>query len=149
MIPTRRELKVALIIGYYGLRTAPAAIPLVRVDADQQIVQVRYYFGGRLPLETWFADGAVVEPVHAKIRDFVYFGRILMHERIAWLPATAEIQVSVNGHRMPLALGAPAEPAYAIDPRSLWRRLTRRRHTSNTAAGDPVMSAPGPQPDCS
>lgn len=123
---TSFQLKSALIIGYHRERLVPVAVPLERVDADQQIVQIRYFFDGDLPREDFRVRGVAVEPVHSKIRDLTYLHRVLVRERILWLPATGTIRMWLNGQSAPLHLGRLPEPLYAARPEAIWRRLTAR-----------------------
>ncbi len=88
----------------------PNSIRLVRIDADQQLIQIRYFLSGQLPEERFWLFGRPAEPIFSKVRDLTYLDRVLMHERIVWLPATAEIRVSINGRRMPLEFGPQPEP---------------------------------------
>ena len=127
VMPTSRQLREALIIGYHRERTVPTVINLIRVDQDQQLVQIRYFFADDLPAEAFRATGVAVQPVYAKVRDLTYLNRVLLRERIVWLPATDEIRVSLNGRRMPLDFGPIPEPVYAARPNLIWRQLTRRR----------------------
>ncbi len=51
--------------------------------------------------------GRAARPAYAKTRDITYFNRVLLYERIMWLPAAADLAVSIDGRRMPLAFEAP------------------------------------------
>lgn len=126
VMPTSFQLKSALIIGYHRGRPVPVTIPLERVDADQQIVQIRYFFDGGVPREEFRVRGVAVEPVHSKIRDLTYLHKVLVRERILWLPATGTIRMWLNGQSAPLHLGRLPEPLYVARPEAIWRRLTAR-----------------------
>ena len=77
----------------------------MQVDADKQIAEIRYFYGGELPDEEFRVGGYRVEPVHAKIRSITYLGERMASERIVWLPATGTLEVALDGR--PQAAGAP------------------------------------------
>lgn len=139
VVPTSRQLKDALIVGYQGRRQRPPSVRLVRIDAQQHIAQFRYHFGGELPPEEFWASGRLVEPAYGKIRDLSFFGRVLLHERILWLPAVAELRVFFGGRPVPLEFGRAPEVVVAAEPDATWNRLTRRR---KAPASRPVPETP-------
>ena len=116
VIPTSRQLKESLVIGYKGQRTVPASIALSKLDADQRLVQLRYFFGGSAPDEEISVGGRAARPAYAKTRDITYFNRVLLYERIMWLPAAADMAVSIGGRRMPLAFEAPRKASAPREP---------------------------------
>lgn len=141
VIPTSRQLKEALIIGYKGEHLRPAAIALEKLDADQRLVQLRYFFGGQAPFEEIWLDGRPARPAYAKTRDITYLKRVLLHERIAWLPADAEIAISLDGRRVPLLFGAPPNPVYAAKPSQTWNRLGAGRRGPSSRQGEAGWAA--------
>jgi glycosyltransferase involved in cell wall biosynthesis/CDP-glycerol glycerophosphotransferase (TagB/SpsB family) len=125
LLPTSLQLRDALVIGYKGERQRPLSLPLIRIDSGREIVQVRYFYGGDLPLEDFRVRGMAIQPVFAKVRDITYLGRVLMRERIVWLPASGTIRIALDGRQVPLTLGAPQEPVFVMRPAVMWRKLTR------------------------
>ena len=81
------DIRNALIIGVKRERTRPDRIRLDRIDADQRLAQLRYYFGGDLPREQFRCRGQVTTPAHSKSRPITFLGRHMVSERIVWLPA--------------------------------------------------------------
>ncbi len=137
ILPTSAQLRQALLIGYKGLDARPTSLPLVRVDTGRELVQVRYWFGGDLPAEEFRVRGLLIEPVHAKVRDVSYLGRVLMHERIVWLPATGTIRVVIDGRAVPLTLGTRPDPVYLMRPSMIWRQLAGDSGPTEKAVGTP------------
>ncbi len=73
--------------------------------------------------EQYRARGFLVRPVFAKSRAVTLFGRVMMHERTAWLPATGTLSLTLNGRPTPLALAPPELPRYSVGPTTLWNEL--------------------------
>lgn len=142
VMPTSRQLKQALIAGYHRQRSLPTSVRLARIDAQQRIALVRYFYSGDRPSETFCASGHVVRPTYDKVRDLTYFGRVLVRERIVWLPATEEIRVFLDDHQMPIDLGQEADPIYAALPDPTWRRLTRHRRAPKALKTEPTSGVP-------
>jgi glycosyltransferase involved in cell wall biosynthesis len=145
VMPTSWQLKETLIIGYKGERSVPASVWLEKLDADQRLVQLRYFYGGATPDEKLWVDGRRALPAYAKTRDLVSLNRVLLHERIAWLPATAELGVSLNGRRMRLHFGAQPQALYTAPPTLTWLRLGKiRRPPPAPLPGLPEGAMPAP-----
>lgn len=139
VMPTSQQLRAALIVGYKRQRMVPSTLRLETLDADQRLVQIRYFCGNPRPEERIWIDGRPGQPVYAKTRDLVYLNRLLLHERILWLAATADVRVSINGLRMPLELGASSDPVYTASPHLIWRRLKK----AHDMPGSPRPITPG------
>ena len=71
-----------------GRRPAPAAPVATRHRPADRSRSATSTGRGR-PARRFTVGGRPVEPVHAKVRDLVFFGRVLAHQRIVWLPATS------------------------------------------------------------
>ncbi|MEW1954926.1 CDP-glycerol glycerophosphotransferase family protein [Terrabacter sp. NPDC080008] len=137
LVPTSLQLRQALVVGFKHERLRPTSLPLIRVDSGREIVQIRYFYGGELPTEEYRVRGLPIQPVHSKVRDITYLGRVLMHERIVWLPADGTIRVALDGRQVPLTLGAPQEPTFVMRPAVLWRTLTRHSGPPSARASRP------------
>ena len=94
-------------------------VVVAAVDHDQQLIKVTYLFTGDLPEEEFVGRGQRVEPVHAKIRDIDYHGRVLLHERIVWLPLRL-LRVRLDGRRTEVKLTTPAPPTFAMRIRRMF-----------------------------
>lgn len=141
VMPTSRQLKAALIIGYKRERTVPGSLRLASLDGDQRLVAIRYFCGSPPPAEELWLDGRADRPAYAKTRDIFYLGRLLLHERILWVPAMKEIRVAINGRRMPLELGTDPALVDAATPELIWRRLLDRPPPS-PGVPDPPGTSP-------
>ncbi len=75
---------------------------LSKPDRDQGVVRASYRYVGQPPREEVVSAGHRAQPLHAKIRDFVYHGRVLLHERIMWLPAPSDIRIRLDGRDLQL-----------------------------------------------
>lgn len=144
VIPTSWVLRQGLRVGYQEPGHVPDRLHLWRVDAARQIVQVRYVHGSRAPVERFTAGGRQVEPVHAKVRDLVWFGRVLAHQRIVWLPATAPLRAWLDGSPVPLVVGAPEEHL-RVGVEDLWQGLTG--HEAPARSGRLRVSTEGAAPE--
>ena len=81
------DIRNALIIGAKGERLRPDRLRIDRVDADQRLAQLRYFYGGDLPHEEFRVGTAVIAPIYGKSRSIVFLGKRMASERIVWLPA--------------------------------------------------------------
>ena len=126
VVPTPLLYRRALTMGYKGLHQRPKQLYINRIDADKVIAQIRYLYAAELPEEEFRVRGRPVQPVHAKIRDISCLGRVLMHERIVWLPADGTIRIALDGNPMPLLMGPEPDPTFVVRPAQMWRRMTNR-----------------------
>jgi glycosyltransferase involved in cell wall biosynthesis/CDP-glycerol glycerophosphotransferase (TagB/SpsB family) len=83
--------------GYRDERWHMPSIVRGKVDRDMRLQRVGYRFTGGAPKERFVVDGAPVQPAFAKTRVHRYYGRVLMHERILWLPAGRQVQAFLDG----------------------------------------------------
>ena len=70
---------------------------LDRVDDEQDLARVTVRWAGPEPRIEYLSGGVPTAPVHTKVRSHVLFGYALLHERLAWLPASAPVRVVVDG----------------------------------------------------
>ncbi|MDT0275019.1 bifunctional glycosyltransferase/CDP-glycerol:glycerophosphate glycerophosphotransferase [Blastococcus goldschmidtiae] len=82
-------------------------------DHDQGLVKLSYHFTGELPREEFLVRGKPVAPRHAKIRDINYHGRVLLHERIVWVPLQL-LRMKLDGRYVDLRFSAPGFPTHAL-----------------------------------
>ncbi|OOG51172.1 CDP-glycerol glycerophosphotransferase family protein [Polaromonas sp. C04] len=76
-------------------------------DHDQGLVRLSYYVHGGPPAETFMIDEVAVAPAYAKYRACRYYHRMLLRQRIAWLPVASArtLKVLLDGALVPLAVG--------------------------------------------
>ena len=117
--------------GYRGERWHMPFVVRGKVDRDMRLQRIGYRFTGRAPKERFVVDGVPVRPAFAKTRAHRYYGRVLMDERIVWLPAGVRVQVFLDGEEVPVR-GRWTSRRRRPRKRSLrrrlagWRRLPRR-----------------------
>ncbi|WP_417562204.1 bifunctional glycosyltransferase/CDP-glycerol:glycerophosphate glycerophosphotransferase [Microbacterium sp.] len=129
-----------------GRLPLPESLDNWRVDPFHDLVQLKYHFAGDRPAEEFLLDGASILPVFAKDRSVDYFGETVMHERILWLPNTAQfnerVRAYLDGEPVPIRdyeRFLPEWPAVnesaslALDPLS--RRIGARATDLRTAVG--------------
>jgi glycosyltransferase involved in cell wall biosynthesis len=66
-------------------------------DRGQHLFRVITRFTGPEPETEYLCDGAVVQPVHTKVRSHVYFDHDLCQERISWVPLGETMHVRLDG----------------------------------------------------
>jgi glycosyltransferase involved in cell wall biosynthesis len=108
-----RTWKEILLHSYTGQPWRPPYAVVSGVDTDRKLVQVTYRFTGPLPEEQFTGRGRPMEPVHAKIRDIGYHGRVLLHERILWLPLRL-LRMRLDGRYVDLRFSEPEDPVLAL-----------------------------------
>jgi glycosyltransferase involved in cell wall biosynthesis len=97
-------------------------------DREMRLQRVEYRFSGPLPHERFVLDGSPVEPAFAKTRSHRYFGRTMLSERIAWLPAGEHLQAYIDGVEVPASWQwsrPPGPPRTASLTQRVW--LYRRQ----------------------
>ena len=95
-----------------------------RLDRRQNLVRLRYHFTGPAPVETFTAGGRLVRPAAGKIRTISYHDRVLMWERIVWLPAGRPLRVRLDGQRLDVVARLPRRASYGAEPRVLQGALS-------------------------
>lgn len=96
------------------------------LDTQQKLVRLTYLYTGSLPTEDMRANGVVVMPIHAKSKAISYHGRILIRERILWLPSTATLRLYLDGQPVELIFGARPQPTFELDKKRIRSALGPR-----------------------
>ncbi|GAA1777016.1 CDP-glycerol glycerophosphotransferase family protein [Agromyces lapidis] len=83
----------------HAFREGPTASGVIAdaVDDDRDLVRLRYRYTGARPIERILSRGVEVTPHHATDRTLSYFGRVLAHERTAWVPAHGTTRIDLDG----------------------------------------------------
>ncbi len=123
--PLRSAWADILAHAYRATAWRSAVVARSKVDRRAGLQRVSYRYTGGPPHEAFLVDGRPVEPVVGKTMGHIYYGRALMWERIAWLPA-GPLQVRLDDVRRPI-VARWADPRSLTRPTSLtgWIRLTR------------------------
>ena len=93
-----------LVHGYRPEPWHADVAELTILDHARGLQQLVYRFTGPLPAERFVVDGVAREPAFAKRRGLVYYDRLLMEERIAWLPA-GTLEVTLDGAAVSILRG--------------------------------------------
>ncbi|PCN47254.1 hypothetical protein Csp2054_13315 [Curtobacterium sp. 'Ferrero'] len=117
----------ALLVGYSGGAERPAYAKLERVDEQRQLVKFTYWFTGGLPREEITVDGRVVQPVHAKSQDFVFYGRTVLRQRHVWIERGRLTRLRLDDRTIPFARGERYEPDEALTRRQLNPQILGQR----------------------
>jgi glycosyltransferase involved in cell wall biosynthesis len=124
------DVRNALVIGVKGERSRPDRLHIERIDTEQRLVEIRYFYGAALPREEFRCRGRTVTPAFAKSRPLDFLRRPMAFQRIVWLPADGPIEVFLDGRRVPIALGRGRRTRNTADPTRRWRRLAAVRPSS-------------------
>ena len=131
----------ALLAGYKQPPPRPARVRFDAADEPQGLVRARYLYGGGLPREEFWSGGRRVQPVHEKVRAVEYLGRILAHERIAWLPGGEAPRVLVDGEPVPSCAGVSVGRSFAESPARRLRAAVVARLARSRLVGGPYDGA--------
>lgn len=126
-VALRGAAREALLHGYRGEGWSASAGVVRKLDDDQGLVEIAYYFVGAPPLELVLSDGIPVPATYGKIRDIRYHGRALVHERIVWLPAHRPLRLEIDGKALDLRFSPVPAPLHLLRPGQIEQRLRRRR----------------------
>jgi glycosyltransferase involved in cell wall biosynthesis len=130
-----------LLLALKGSPLPDDAVHIHKLDADRNLMQLRYYFVGELPSEEFRIRAKPVQPVAAKVRGLPYFGQQLLRERIVWLPANSWLAVDIGGRRRPLKFGRPSLPEFAVTERAIWRQFREALPSAPTRSSVPAGAA--------
>lgn len=99
------EVRHALLS--YQLPVLHTNVALDAYDHAQGLVRLSYYVHGTPPPETFLIDGVAVQPTYAKYRGCRYFHKLLLRQRLVWLPVAAanSLQVLLAGAAAPVTIG--------------------------------------------
>ena len=99
-----------------------------RHDKAMGLRRYQYRYVGRPPRETFRTGAEALRPAFQKTMAHRYFERDFLWERILWLPDVANLEVALDGRRMPLASESPGSVpgARGRGAAALGRRLARR-----------------------
>ncbi|MBB4139753.1 bifunctional glycosyltransferase/CDP-glycerol:glycerophosphate glycerophosphotransferase [Microbacterium invictum] len=127
---------VLLALGGHELSLSP--IHVWRADSGSGLVLVKYYFAGEPPIEHFTVGGMLIAPAHEKYRSVVYFGQVVLHERICWIQPHEPMGLRINGQLVELRYKPPGTHQLSMTAEGLRRNLgMTSRSTSSRDAGSP------------
>ncbi|ROS72307.1 CDP-glycerol glycerophosphotransferase (TagB/SpsB family) [Curtobacterium sp. PhB130] len=90
----------ALMYGYEDIPLRHDWVKLSDVDERRQQMKVSYWFTGPVPVERFELDAEEAGPVHETVRDYTFFGRVLMRERHLWFPRGRRLEMWLDGQKV-------------------------------------------------
>lgn len=117
------EVKHALL-SYKNFR-CHSPVTIDAIDHDQKLIRITYFLHSDKPNEVFLLDGRETVPAFAKYRACNYFRRMLLRQRIIWLPFSQEknIEVHLDGKLTEITLGNQSLVADETVPSSSGREL--------------------------
>lgn len=113
-----------------GYDEQPLRHPYVRlsnVDEGRQQVKISYWFNGDLPDEAFEVDGGPAAPVHETVRDYEFYGRVLIRERHVWLERGLRTKVRLDGVLMQVTRGDDIGHPEGLSNRQINPAIMRQR----------------------
>lgn len=95
-----RQTRLLMSSGYGAEALVEGAVNLDRTDDRLGLVRARYFYVGPAPVEQVRHGNQPVEPAYGKARTVSYLDRVLLRERICWVPVHDELSFTV-GDRVP------------------------------------------------
>ncbi len=103
-------------------------------DADQCLIRIAYRYTGDPPIERLSSGGQPLQPMHSKIREISFFGRVLMRERIFWASSREPLRLQLSGRDMNVQ-PPPSDLGDAPGPGRDGRRRKMRSGAVRTRTG--------------
>jgi glycosyltransferase involved in cell wall biosynthesis/CDP-glycerol glycerophosphotransferase (TagB/SpsB family) len=123
IVRTDHWLRRALVTGYKNTEARPDYVTIDSLDPAQKLVRARYTYGGERPQEAFYWRGLAIEPAHEKIRAVELLGRVLLHERIVWLPSDGTLRITLDGRSVPLSTTGAVDLPYQLTPLKMLESL--------------------------
>ena len=102
-------------------------VSITRLDAGQEIQQLRYFTHTPVPDERILVDGVAGRAVFAKTTALTYFGRPWLYQRDLWVTALEPVALEVDGRPRRIRLGGPHAEVREALPSAAWRRFHGRQ----------------------
>jgi len=129
LIPPNPLAKLVLAHAYDDAPWHEAEAVVEQHDRKQRLARVGYFFTGERPEERFVSNGEAVAPLHAKDRVYLYAGRPLLHERIAWISANHNVSLELDGRLTPLVFERPEHRRGILPSGAINQRLHQRPRT--------------------
>lgn len=124
--PIRPLWRHMLLRGYEERPWRQSYAVVTAHDEVRNLVRISYFFTGPAPTEKVELRGRWATPLHAKIQDYSVNHRVLMQERIMWLPLRGTIHLEVDGVQLPIFEEEPAPGRLTLLPRHVrkaWKQV--------------------------
>jgi len=135
---TRRRLSVEwrhiLRHGYQDEPWREESATLLDYDPETNLALLSYYFTGELPEEVIEVAGQELEPRLAKTREFVLYERMVMRQRLCWIPVDGTIHLTLDGREVPIEVRQAPQPTTAL------LNTTVKRTWAGTWSGAPAAT---------
>ena len=124
------EVKHALL-SYKNLR-CHSPVSIDAIDHDQKLVRITYFLHGEKPSEVFLLDGCETTPAFEKYRACMYFRRMLLRQRIVWLPIDKEndIEIQLDERPTEIVLTNPKLIAEKSPPSPSRQGLLTKAHSA-------------------
>lgn len=115
-----------MLHGLTGENWSTDYVVLDRYDLERRLVRATYRYVGGPPQECFYFRGRPIEPIAAKRRSVLFFGRPAITERVVWLRANGRFEIRLN--RVPLRLERswPGHKVVRLRPTALRNRVAER-----------------------
>jgi glycosyltransferase involved in cell wall biosynthesis len=120
---SRLEHRLALRHGYAPEPWHDSDVLVDAFDDDRKLARMRYFFTGDAPAELLVNGEVATEPADGSTRDLRWFGRVLLRERILWVPVAPDVRISLDGKWAGLVFTRPAPARTRLRPRAVSRGL--------------------------
>lgn len=120
----------AMVHGYDHNSWHWEKVVVDETDYERGMVKLVYHFTGDQPREEIYVGGSLVQPRHAKIRNFVYLRKALISERILWVSAHGTLRIKLNGRSVELSSKWPSASLVYARPAQIARMRPSFVHRS-------------------
>ena len=137
------QARLVLAHGYQEGSWHDPFVLLTELDVKQLLVKATYFFTGDQPDEVWRANGEPITPLHGKVRDYEFYGRTLVRQRIVWLPSNRSIQLDLGGSAADIFYERPHGPVRVAPPGQIrWWLNPASARASKTILGPLLPISP-------
>lgn len=95
-----------------------------RLDREARLQRMSYRYAGGRPRETFYLNGARVNPTYAKTMTHVYFGITVLFERVLWLPSGGDLKIVLDRRAAMISRGRAKANLWGLPP-SMSGRIRR------------------------
>lgn len=120
-------------------------VRVARLDLEQDLALIRYFFTGPLPDEQFWVGGSRVASVASKIKTVALLRQDRYFERLVWVPASSWLQIELDGVRQQVVMRAFSNADYQVTRSALRNEFAaepRRPEITPTENKHPNQSTP-------